>query len=437
MKKNFLHRARYPLIITAAAMLAAVLWMGRKPARPVEQAELKPREKIYLRREGVFRPGETLEGVLFRDLYDRVLADELIQGFARVFDVRKIRGDRRYSILTDSTGVVHGFEYYPDADKTVRVVRDSMGVLQPELVQVPLIRRRLALAGEVSTTLYDAVKAMGESDELIVAFSDLFQWDIDFFVDPRVGDEFRMVFEADYALDPARPDSLGEFIRYGRVLSGQYRSGKDVRTAVYFEPGEHGGYYDLEGKSFQKTFLKSPLNYRRISSHFSGGRRHPILKIVRPHYGVDFVAAAGTPVVAAADGVVIEKGYEGGGLGNFIKIRHKNPRFATVYGHLSGFGPGIAIGKAVQQRDVVGYVGRTGLATGPHLHYCFYENGRPVNPLKIKNSSGDPIPAAELERFKGIREEQLALLAAALRRGGQVPGVIAGTGPGHMAMPEL
>lgn len=437
MKKKLLHRARYPLIITAAAMLAAVLWMGRKPAGPVEQAELKPREKIYLRREGVFRPGETLEGVLLRDLYDRVLADELIQGFARVFDVRKIRGDRRYSILTDSTGVVHGFEYYPDADKTVRVVRDSMGVLQPELVQVPLIRRRLALAGEVSTTLYDAVKAMGESDELIVAFSDLFQWDIDFFVDPRVGDEFRMVFEADYALDPARPDSLGEFIRYGRVLSGQYRSGKDVRTAVYFEPGEHGGYYDLEGKSFQKTFLKSPLNYRRISSHFSGGRRHPILKIVRPHYGVDFVAAEGTPVVAAADGVVIEKGYEGGGLGNFIKIRHKNPRFATVYGHLSGFGPGIAIGKAVQQRDVVGYVGRTGLATGPHLHYWFYENGRPVNPLKIKNSSGDPIPAAELERFKGIREEQLALLAAALRRGGQVPGVIAGTGPGHMAMPEL
>lgn len=437
MKKNLLQRAIYPLIITVAAMLATVLWMGRKPAVPVEQAELKPREKIYLRREGVFHPGETLEGVLFRDLYDRVLADELIQGFARVFDVRKIRGDRRYSILTDSTGVVHGFEYYPDADKTVRVVRDSMGVLQPELVQVPLIRRRLALAGEVSTTLYDAVKAMGESDELIVAFSDLFQWDIDFFVDPRVGDEFRMVFEADYALDPARPDSLGEFIRYGRVLSGQYRSGKDVRTAVYFEPGEHGGYYDLEGKSFQKTFLKSPLNYRRISSHFSGGRRHPILKIVRPHYGVDFVAAEGTPVVAAADGVVIEKGYEGGGLGNFIKIRHKNPRFATVYGHLSGFGPGIAIGKAVQQRDVVGYVGRTGLATGPHLHYCFYENGRPVNPLKIKNSSGDPIPAAELERFKGIREEQLALLAAALRRGGQVPGVIAGTGPGHMAMPEL
>ncbi len=437
MKKNLLQRAIYPLIITVAAMLATVLWMGRKPAVPVEQAELKPREKIYLRREGVFHPGETLEGVLFRDLYDRVLADELIQGFARVFDVRKIRGDRRYSILTDSTGVVHGFEYYPDADKTVRVVRDSMGVLQPELVQVPLIRRRLALAGEVSTTLYDAVKAMGESDELIVAFSDLFQWDIDFFVDPRVGDEFRMVYEADYALDPARPDSLGEFIRYGRVLSGQYRSGKDVRTAVYFEPGEHGGYYDLEGKSFQKTFLKSPLNYRRISSHFSGGRRHPILKIVRPHYGVDFVAAEGTPVVAAADGVVIEKGYEGGGLGNFIKIRHKNPRFATVYGHLSGFGPGIAIGKAVQQRDVVGYVGRTGLATGPHLHYCFYENGRPVNPLKIKNSSGDPIPAAELERFKGIREEQLALLAAALRRGGQVPGVIAGTGPGHMAMPEL
>jgi len=437
MKKEILHKVRYPLLLAAAAILAVWLWTARKSDRPVEQAEIKPREKIYLRREGTFRPGETLEKVLLRDIYDRVLADELIQGFARVFDVRKIRGDRRYTILTDSAGVVHGFEYYPDAVKTVRVLRDSTGVLQPELVQVPLIKRTLALTGEVRTTLYDAVKAMGESDELIAAFSDLFQWDIDFFVDPRVGDEFRMVYEAEYALDPSRPDSLGEFIRYGRVLSGQYRSGSAVRTALYFEQGERGGYYDLEGKSFQKTFLKSPLNYRRISSHFSGGRRHPILKIVRPHLGVDFVAAEGTPVVAAADGVVIEKGYEGGGLGNFIRIRHKNPRFATVYGHLSGFGPGIAIGQSVQQRDVVGYVGRTGLATGSHLHYCFYENGRPVNPLKIKNSSGDPIPAGEMERFKGVREEQLALLAAAPRRGEEVPGVIAGTGPGHMAMPRL
>jgi hypothetical protein len=416
--------------------MAAGLLSCKTEPPAVKEAELKPREKVYLRKKGTFRHGETLEKVLLRDVYDRLLTNELVTSFARVFDVRKIRGDRSYSILTDSAGVVHGFEYYPEVDKTIRVLRDTAGVMQPQVLQVPLIRRIFTLTGNVSTTLYDAVRQMGESDELIIAFSDLFQWDIDFFVDPRVGDEFRMVYEAEHILDPTRPDSLGDFIRYGRVLSGQYRSGENIRTAVFFQQGETGGYYDLQGKSFQKTFLKSPLNYRRISSHFSGGRRHPILKIVRPHHGIDYVAAEGTPVSSAADGVVIEKGYEGGGLGNFIKIRHKNPRFVTIYGHLSGFGPDIAVGRSVQQRDVIGYVGHTGLATGPHLHYCFYENGRAVNPLKIKNSSGDPIPAAEMERFATVKEEQLALLAAAQRREAESPEMTA-TQPSSSLMPSL
>ncbi|HNW60459.1 MAG TPA: peptidoglycan DD-metalloendopeptidase family protein [bacterium] len=427
-------RIRRLLLLLTAGLLWAGCHRGAEPSHPAEQ---KPREKIYLRREGTFRHGETLEKVLLRDLYDRVLTNEMVTSFARVFDVRKIRGERGYSILTDSTGKVHGFEYYPEVDKTIRVLRDSLGVLQPQVLQVPLIRRIFSLTGQVRTTLYDAVREMGESDELIIAFSDLFQWDIDFFVDPQPGDEFRMVYEAEHVLDPGQPDSLGAFIRYGRVLSGQYRCAGTWRTAVFFQQGEQGGYYDLEGKSFQKTFLKSPLNYRRISSYFSGGRRHPILKIVRPHHGIDFVAAAGTPVSAAADGIVLEKGYEGGGLGNFVKIRHKNPRFVTVYGHLSGFAAGLAAGKSVSQRDVIGYVGSTGLATGPHLHYCFYENGRPVNPLKIKNSSGDPIPATEMARFVMVKEAQLALLNAARESGKMLQPVLAGTGPAHMAMPSL
>ncbi|HOT97869.1 MAG TPA: M23 family metallopeptidase [bacterium] len=419
-------------------LAAGALWnCCRKAPDTPHTAELKPREKILLRKEGTFRHGETLEKVLLRDLYDRVLTRELVTTFARVFDVRKIRGERGYSILTDSLGTVHGFEYYPEEDKTIRVVRDSLGVLQPHVVQLPLIRKIFTLSGEVKTTLYDAVRQMGESDELIIAFSDLFQWDIDFFVDPQPGDEFRMVYEADYVRDPSRPDSLGDFIRYGRVLSGQYRCSGVLRSAIFYQQGEQPGYYDLEGRSFQKTFLKSPLNYRRISSLFSGGRRHPILKIVRPHYGVDFVAAAGTPVSAAADGTVLEMGYEGGGLGNFIKIRHKNPRFVTVYGHLSGFAAGLTAGKMVAQRDVIGYVGRTGLATGPHLHYCFYENGRPVNPLKIKNSSGDPIPAAEMARFETVKAAQLALLAAAPVRGKALQPVLAGTGPAPRAIPPF
>ena len=420
------------LVLSVAGLLAC-----KESPPPGRQDESKPRERIYLRKEGTFRHGETLEKVLIRDVYDRVLANELIRSFAKVFDVRRIRTDRKYSILTDSTGLVHGFEYYPEVDKTVRVTRDTLGTLRPQLIQHPLLRRVLTLSGDVETTLYEAVREMGEGDELIISFSDLFQWDIDFFVDPRAGDEFRMVYEAEYALDPSQPDSLGDFIRYGRVLSGQYRSGVVVKTALYFREGDQGGYYDLQGNSFQKTFLKSPLNYRRISSHFSGGRRHPILKIVRPHHGIDFVAAEGTPVSAAADGIVIEKGYEGGGLGNYVKIRHRNPRFVTVYGHLSGFGPDLTAGKSVQQRDVIGYVGRTGLATGPHLHYCFYENGRPVNPLKIKNSSGDPIPSSAMERFNEVKNAQLALLEAAQRRRMLAPLIRAGASQEYRAMPQL
>lgn len=428
------HRPRWLLLLL---LTAGLCWSACRTTPEVIQASRKPREKVLLRKEGTFRHGETLEKVLLRDIVDRVLTRELVTTFARVFDVRKIRGEKGYSILTDSTGAVHGFEYYPEMDKTIRVVRDSLGVLQPQVVQLPLIRKIFTLSGAVTTTLYDAVREMGESDELIIAFSDLFQWDIDFFVDPQAGDEFRMVYEAEYVLDPGRPDSLGDFIRYGRVLSGQYRCSGVARSAIFYQQGEQGGYYDLEGRSFQKTFLKSPLNYRRISSHFSGARRHPILKIVRPHYGIDFVAAAGTPVCAAADGIVVEKGYEGGGLGNFIKIRHKNPHFVTVYGHLSGFAAGVSAGSKVTQRDVIGYVGSTGLATGPHLHYCFYENGRPVNPMKIKNASGDPIPAAEMTRFAEVKEAQLALLAAAPARGKVLQPVLAGTAAAPRTMPQL
>ncbi len=136
---------------------------------------------------------------------------------------------------------------------------------------------------------------------------------------------------------------------------------------------------------------------------------HPILKIVRSHYAVDFAAPSGTPVSAAADGVVIEKG-SNNGIGNYVKVRHKNPHFVTVYGHLSRFAADIQVGSTVKQKDVIGYVGSTGLATGPHLHYAFYENGRPINPLKIKNTSGDPILSENLEDFVRVKEEMITML---------------------------
>ncbi|MBN2354983.1 M23 family metallopeptidase [candidate division KSB1 bacterium] len=399
-------------------VLFAVWLVGchREKAIPPEEPTvswMESRLSELERREGYFRYGETLDRVLSRELDDRHLIQEIIAAFAGVFDVRYLHAGKKYTLLADTAGVVQGFEYNPDKERLVRVLRDSTGVMQAQLYNKPLLVKIKSLHGVLYTTLYDAIKDCGETDELIVAFSDVFQWDIDFFTDPRVGDEFVMAYESVYVCDPTCADSVGDWVRYGRVLAGEYHSSENRYTAVYFQgKDKEGGYYDLEGNSFQKTFLRSPLNYRRISSHFSGARRHPIMKTVRPHTGIDFAAPAGTPVSAAADGIIIEKGYDTG-IGNYLKIRHKNIHFVTLYGHLQAFVTGMDKGQTVKQRDIIGYVGSTGIATGPHLHYAFYENGRAINPLRIKNSSGDPIADVDRADYERVKEEMLLRLSAA------------------------
>ncbi len=356
-------------------------------------------EPQFVRQEGQIKYGDTLERIFLRHDIDRKTALGLINAFASEYDVRRIKPGHEYSVLYDTTSIVRGFEYQAAKEQKIRVLQDSSGLYQSEAITLPLDTSRVALEGVIHSTLYDAILERGESPELIIMFSDIFQWDLDFFTDPRKGDRFKILYEK---IELA--DEMGDFIRYGRIYVGQYISQDTTLTAVYFNNHpQKSGYYDTEGRSFQKAYLKSPLNYRRISSSFSGGRRHPILKIVRPHHGVDFAAALGTPVSAAGDGVIIDKGYNKG-LGNYIKIRHKNPRHITIYGHLHGFAKGIKNGSQVKQRDVIGFVGKTGLATGPHLHYGFYDNGRPINPLRIKNVSGDPILDKNRERFTAERQ---------------------------------
>ena len=358
-------------------------------------------------KEGVVKRGDTLEKLLLRENISRKVAVQIIKAFSDVFNVRQIKPRNAYRLFQDSTQTVHCFEYQAQREKTVRVVYDSTNSYTGQIQQIPLIKKTESLRGTVEITLYDAVLALNETPDIIIAFSDIFQWDIDFFTDPRRGDEFRIIFEKYFLQDTSKPDSTGEFVKYGKILAGQYTLAGTPMTAVYFQNQEgHGGYYDESGRSFQKMFLKSPLNYSRISSSFTAARRHPILKIVRAHYAIDYAAPTGTPVSASADGTIIEKG-RNKGLGNYIKIRHANNRFITLYGHLSKFAKNIHKGKKVKQKDVIGYVGKTGLATGPHLHYALYENGRPVNPLKIKNTSGDPIST---EMFSLFQKTKLGML---------------------------
>lgn len=361
---------------------------------------------------GKLRYGETLSSILHKHNIDSKSVVNIISQFREVYDVRRMRAHDEYTVATDSSGTFQKFSYKPSLEREYIVELNEAGELTARANEINLVRKIRNLQGNIKTTLYDAILESGETPELLVAISDIFQWDVDFFIDPRVDDSFKIVFEAFYLPeDSSESASAGEkFVRYGKVLAAQYVLQGEELTAIYFDNSpKDDGYYTPEGESFQKTFLKSPLNYRRISSYFSYARKHPILKIVRPHYGVDFAAPTGTPVSAAADGVIIKKGYDKG-IGRFIKIRHKNPRFVTLYGHLSRFATGMAEGISVKQKDVIGYVGSTGLATGPHLHYTFYENGRPIDPLKIKNTSGDPISSENLQKFENVLSDMLARL---------------------------
>jgi murein DD-endopeptidase MepM/ murein hydrolase activator NlpD len=250
--------------------------------------------------------------------------------------------------------------------------------------------------------LWNAVISNGGSPNLVYRFADeIFAWDIDFNTETQVGDEFVIVVYKKYA---------GErFLSYGDILYAYYRMGKKEWQAFYYTPGKKKpDYYDPNGRSLQRIFLKAPLSYRRISSKFSKSRFHPILRIRRPHYGVDYAAPTGTPVRTIGDGKVIFKGWNGG-YGNQVIVQHGS-QFKTYYGHLSRFAEAIKKGCYVKQGDVIGYVGSTGLSTGPHLDFRIKKNEKWVDPLKLNPpSKKKPLSKGEKENFEEYKRRVFSL----------------------------
>ena len=246
------------------------------------------------------------------------------------------------------------------------------------------------VSGEVRRSLFEAVERQGESAQLVIDLADIFSSEFDFTADTRAGDRFRLLVEKRYAADT--------FVDYGRILIAQYISDGRVLTGVGVE-GARGRYtfYDPAGRSLRKSFLRSPLQFSRITSGFTYARPHPILGGTRPHLAIDYGAPVGTPVWAVADGTVKSAGWSGGN-GISIMLNHRSG-YATMYNHLSRLGPGVRAGVRVSQRQVIGYVGSTGLSTGPHLDYRIAKNGQFVNPLGEKFIPGEPISAAERPAF--------------------------------------
>ena len=345
--------------------------------------------------KGEIRKNESLYFCLVQEGVAPNTAYWITESLAKVFDVKKSLPSDEFTLFMDRLDSVVYFEYKRGIEGRY-VVENAEGKLWARVEPARFTRMVKGLSGTVESSLWESMISLCEDPELILNFADIFAWEIDFLAEVRSGDRFRLVFEELW--------KEGRFVKYGDILAAEYVQSGDTHSAILYQesPGRKD-YYDLGGASLRKALLRSPLHYRRISSGFSYSRLHPVFRRYQPHYGVDYAAPVGTPVSAAGEGVIVFAGWNGG-LGKTVKIKHSKG-FVTSYGHLSRFASGIKKGKRIKQKEVIGYVGQTGVATGPHLDYRCQKDGRYVNPLKMIVPSVDPLKKELLEDFRIYSDE--------------------------------
>jgi murein DD-endopeptidase MepM/ murein hydrolase activator NlpD len=353
--------------------------------------------------EGSLGRRQTLGEALRKQGLDGARIHELVAAMTPVFNFRYSKVGDVYRASLTPAGDLVSFEYVRSPIESYSLKREGETLVATKHEPKVLVQRAL-LAGVVTSNLYQSVVDLGETGELAHDFAEIFAWDVDF-SKAQPGDEFRAVYERRFYDTPSGPVYLGP----GRILAARYANRDDDYTAIYFEgTPQRGGYYRPDGSAAQRQFLQAPLNYRRISSQYAASRLHPVLGIRRPHLGTDYAAAQGTPVWSVAEGTVVLRGWHGG-LGNTVKIRHRSG-YETVYGHLSGFAKGLRVGDRVRQKQNIGFVGSTGLSTGPHLHFVFTLRGKPVNPARVRIPQGDPITPAQQPAFARVRNEVLGMM---------------------------
>lgn len=385
---SLLYRHHFPQELPLEAKIEAATLVVQSSVGSLEKStivEEKPvnRETI----EGTIGRGETLSS-LFDEYFSARDIYRLAKACEETFPVRDLCAGQPYCMLLED-GCFNCFTYEIDSDDQLLISyeNDQFTISKAAIAyQV----ERAAINGTIDSSLFLTVSRIGERPELACRLADIFAWDIDFMRDLRVDDSFRVLIEKRYR--------DGSFAGYGRLLAAEFINQGESYRAVYFDNDELVAYYDTEGRSLKKAFLKAPLSYSRISSGYSNRRLHPVLRVWRPHRAIDYAAPVGTPIKAVAGGVVTQRSYDKSN-GNKIRLRHPN-QYETTYIHLSRFGRGIKIGKKVNQGQIIGYVGATGLATGPHLDYRVFKNGRPINPLKIERIPSAPLPQTALPEFK-------------------------------------
>jgi murein DD-endopeptidase MepM/ murein hydrolase activator NlpD len=375
------------------------------PAAAATPASIAPEREEDLMIPDRFDRGDTLSSVLARNGFDGVEIHEMGRALAAVMNVRHLRQGDELEIRFQEGAVASVLLQCGDLTR-VLLVRSDAG-WQSERTAVDVERRTVALSGLLEGNLFFSMAKLGESPPLTVAFASVFSWDFDFHTQSRRGDRFSLIVEKLYR--------EGEFVGYGDLEAARYLSRGDgpgdehaFSAFLYQDPNGRRDYYDAEGKSLRKAFLRAPVAFERISSGFSYNRLHPIHGRRMPHLGVDYAARTGTPVYAVAAGVVVDRGYRGGG-GNTVTVRHQMG-YTSKYLHLSRFAKGLRAGRRVEQKEVIGYVGSTGTATGAHLDFRLLRHGKPVNPLTQIFPPGPPVPAefrADFDSRKAVLEERL------------------------------
>jgi murein DD-endopeptidase MepM/ murein hydrolase activator NlpD len=359
--------------------------------------------------DGKVGKSDTLGRVLKKSGLSAAETDEVIRALSGVFDFKTMRAGQTYRIERGADGRVKLFELVVSKVQTVRAERGPSGALVGKADHSQTRIEIRSIGGRIDSSLYAAIMASGENAALVDFFVDVFAYDLDFYNDTQDGDTFRVVVERqvrDAGQSGPAPGPDGELIRYRRILAAEYAGKAGTFRTFWF----NDGYFDDSGQSSERTLLKTPLKFQRVSSGFDRARMHPVMHTVRAHLGIDYAAPTGTPVWAAASGVITHRG-DGGGAGNLVMLKHDGG-IETAYMHLSKFADGQKVGQHVAAKTVIGYVGATGLATGPHLHFGVRKNGAFIDPSKLAPVRSRAIAARDLGAFKAEVGRLSAKLAA-------------------------
>ncbi|MEN8157980.1 MAG: peptidoglycan DD-metalloendopeptidase family protein [Bacteroidota bacterium] len=414
MKRNRTLIFLAPVIIIAAL---AIYFVPVEPVFPTKQipqqvtaeskqADPAPAKLLYgipvdsfLVHRSVVHRGESLADILVphRITPQQVYKISLLPD--SIINERKIKPGNSYTVFFSADTLPTWFVYEKDPLNYV-VIGGFQDSIYAENRLKPVERKLQFASGTIESSLWESMQSTGTNPILAVELSEILAWSIDFF-GIQQGDRYKVIYEEAYV------DSLSIGITH--ILGTWFYHNNTDFWGIPFEQDGVESFFDDQGNSLRKAFLKAPLRFSRISSGFSNSRYHPVLKIRRPHHGVDYAAATGTPVHTVGDGVVTKTGYQKSGGGNYVKIKH-NSVYSTTYMHLSRFGKGIRSGTYVKQGDVIGYVGSTGLATGPHLDFRFYKNGSAVNPLRVEAPPVEPVFEENLQAYKIRKSLTISLL---------------------------